>query len=139
MDAAVEPVARAPVAAPPLPVEGAKPQAAIKTEATAPAAVVETPAEADGAAFGGYVIRKIDRAKLYPRWARERGYEGEVLVSFRIKTDGSVADVKVVKPCKCDVLNKAACEAIERAAPFNDGPPGQTGRMEVSIGFKLKK
>lgn len=93
------------------------------------------------AAFNSYVIRKIDRAKLYPNWARQRGYEGNVRVRFRLSPDGSVSELKVVGPCECDILNKAACEAIRRAAPFNDGPANENGErvMEVNIGFRLRK
>lgn len=93
------------------------------------------------AAFNSYVIRKIDRSKLYPNWARQRGYEGNVRVRFNLSPDGSVSAIKVVAPCECDILNKAACEAIQRAAPFNDRPAFEDGTrvMEVNIGFRLKK
>lgn len=112
-------------------------RAAVKEDGVRPSAMV---ADAGGA-FNSYVIQKIDRAKLYPNWARQRGYEGNVRVRFRLSSDGSVSEIKVVGPCECDILNKAACEAINRAAPFNDGPAIESGTrvMEVNIGFKLRK
>ncbi|MBI5892948.1 MAG: energy transducer TonB [Deltaproteobacteria bacterium] len=91
--------------------------------------------------FKTMVRTKIERAKFYPRWARQRGFEGVVGVKFTIQPDGSVNDVKVAKPCHCDVLNKAACEAIMKAAPFNP-KPNELGNkeiaMEIDISFKLE-
>mgnify|MGYP001575140973 CR=1 FL=1 len=91
--------------------------------------------------FKTMVRAKIEKAKFYPRWARQRGHEGTVGVKFVIQPDGSVNDVHVVKPCHCDVLNKAACEAIMKAAPFNPRPDELKGKemaMEIDIGFKLE-
>jgi len=87
------------------------------------------------------VRSKIEKAKFYPRWARERGYEGVVGVQFVILPDGKVGGVKVVRPCHCEILNKAACEAIMKAAPFNPRPKDvEDGEMamEIDIGFKLE-
>lgn len=91
--------------------------------------------------FKTMVRTKIERAKFYPMWARKRGYEGVVGVKFTIQPDGSVKDVNVVKPCHCDVLNKAACEAIIKAAPFNPKPKDIENKempMEIDISFKLE-
>lgn len=87
------------------------------------------------------VRSKIEKAKFYPRWARQRGFEGVVGVQFVIKSDGNVMGLKVVRPCHCDVLNKAACDAILKAAPFHPMPQhmeNQEMAMEIDIGFKLE-
>lgn len=88
------------------------------------------------------VVRtKIEQAKFYPKWAKDRGYEGVVGVSFVIKPDGNVIGIKVVRPCHCEALNKAACEAIMKAAPFHPRPKEIEGvdmAMEVDIGFRLE-
>lgn len=91
--------------------------------------------------FTNMVRSKIEKAKFYPRWARERGYEGVVGVQFVILPDGKVGGVKVVRPCHCEILNKAACEAIMKAAPFNPRSNDLGDKeivMEVDIGFKLE-
>lgn len=91
--------------------------------------------------FAAMVKNRIEKAKFYPRWARQRGYEGVVGVQFVIKPDGNVIGVKVVRPCHCDILNKAACEAIMKAAPFHPRPKELEGKemaMEVDIGFRLE-
>ncbi|MBI5682419.1 MAG: energy transducer TonB [Deltaproteobacteria bacterium] len=91
--------------------------------------------------FKTMVRTKIERAKFYPRWARQRSFEGVVGVKFTIQPDGSVKDVNVIRPCHCDVLNKSACEAIAKAAPFNPRPDELKGKemaMEIDISFKLE-
>lgn len=91
--------------------------------------------------FTTVVRTKIEQAKFYPKWARDRGYEGVVGVSFVIKPDGNVIGIKVVRPCHCEVLNKAACEAIMKAAPFLPRPKEievVDMAMEVDIGFRLE-
>ena len=90
--------------------------------------------------FRAMVRTKIERSKFYPRWARERGFEGVVGVRFTLLPDGGVTDVKVVRPCHCEVLNKAACEAIMKAAPFNPRPIEVADKemaMEVDISYRL--
>lgn len=90
--------------------------------------------------FRAMVRTKIERSKFYPRWARERGFEGVVGVRFTLLPDGGVTDVKVVRPCHCEVLNKAACEAIMKAAPFNPRPVDVADKemaMEVDISYRL--
>lgn len=91
--------------------------------------------------FEAMVKSKIEKAKFYPRWARQRGYEGVVGVQFVIKPDGNIIGIKVVRPCHCDILNKAACEAIMKAAPFSPRPKEMENNemaMEVNIGFRLE-
>ncbi len=90
--------------------------------------------------FRAMVRTKIERAKFYPRWAREKGFEGVVGVRFVVHPDGGVSDVTIVRPCHCEVLNKAACEAIMKAAPFNPRPVDVADRemaMEVDISYRL--
>ncbi|MBI5875205.1 MAG: energy transducer TonB [Deltaproteobacteria bacterium] len=91
--------------------------------------------------FEAMVKSRIEKAKFYPRWARQRGYEGVVGVQFVIKPDGNVIGVKVVRPCHCDILNKAACEAIMKAAPFSPRPKEMENKemaMDINIGFRLE-
>ncbi|MDH4226729.1 MAG: TonB family protein [Deltaproteobacteria bacterium] len=90
--------------------------------------------------FKSMVVSAIEKAKFYPRWARERGYEGTVGVSFTVKPDGKVEGVSVNKPCHCNALNVAAVEIVAKAAPFLKRPGALDGRdipMNVSIAFAL--
>lgn len=91
--------------------------------------------------FRAMVRTKIERVKFYPRWARENGFEGVVGVRFVVHPDGGVSDVTIVRPCHCEVLNKAAYEAIMKAAPFNPRPLEVADKemaMEVDISYRLE-
>jgi protein TonB len=90
--------------------------------------------------FRAMVRTKIERAKFYPRWARERGFEGVVGIRFVVTPEGAVEDVKIVRPCHCEILNKAACEAIMKAAPFHPKPKELEAKkmpMEIDISYRL--
>lgn len=91
--------------------------------------------------FMSEVRGRIEKAKFYPAWARQRGFEGIVGVRFNILPSGRLEGVKVVRPCNYEVLNRAACEAVERAAPFTRPPtvdPSKSYAMEVDLGYRLK-
>jgi protein TonB len=109
-----------------------------------PVTGLETPGRLTEDEMGHFMAmarNKIEKVKSYPRWARERGFEGVVGVRFVINPDGTVDEVKVVRPCHCEVLNRAACESIKKASPFGPLPPGSEGKeiaMEIDIGFRLE-
>lgn len=109
-----------------------------------PVTGVKTPdrsAEDEMGHFMAMARNKIEKVKSYPRWARERGFEGVVGVRFVITPDGMVDEIKVVRPCHCEVLNRAACESIKKAAPFGPLPASSEGKqiaMEIDIGFRLE-
>ncbi len=89
------------------------------------------------ASYKDMVRARIEAAKFYPFFARQRGYEGVVGVRFKVAPDGSVKDVEVASPCHCDALNKAACEAVKRAAPLP--APQETIAMEVILSYRLEE
>ncbi|MCK5235705.1 MAG: TonB family protein [Deltaproteobacteria bacterium] len=91
--------------------------------------------------FKAMVRSRIEEKVFYPRWARKNEYEGTVGVSFKVMSDGTVSEVKVIRPCHFDILNKAACKAVEKAAPFTSVPGGLKGEalaMEIDIDFRMK-
>ncbi|HKZ47117.1 MAG TPA: TonB family protein [Thermodesulfobacteriota bacterium] len=101
----------------------------------------ETGSSSEVNLFTAMVRNKIENVKFYPRWARERGYEGIVGVQFLILPDGNITNVKIVRPCHCEVLNSAAREAIMKAAPFSPRPNDIEDKeiaMEIDIGFRLE-
>ncbi|HOZ71310.1 MAG TPA: TonB family protein, partial [Spirochaetales bacterium] len=84
------------------------------------------------------VMARIQAAKAYPDAARRRGIEGEVVVAFAIAADGSLLRVDAEPGPSHVLLEKAARDAIARAAPF---PPGDVGPTEyrVTIVYKLER
>jgi len=106
---------------PALPQSGVKPASAPRKEA--------------GSDYFSQVRRLIEEAKVYPLRARLAGYEGEVRVSFCIRRDGRVFDIKLLSPSPYEVLNQAALKTIERAAPFP--PPPSTLSAPLCLNLKM--
>ena len=76
----------------------------------------------------------LERAKTYPRLARERGIEGTVLVRFHVLPSGKVDAVNVVKSSGAKVLDDASVRTVLKAAPV----PFVEGWVEVPMVYELK-
>jgi TonB family protein len=76
----------------------------------------------------------IERAKNYPRFARERGIEGTVLVRFKVLPTGEIEKVNVIKSSGSDILDTASVRTVYRAAPM----PYVNGWVEVPMSYVLK-
>lgn len=72
----------------------------------------------------------------YPRLARKRHIEGEVLAVFTLEADGTVRDVRVKKHARA-MLDHAAIRTIESLSGRFPHPEG-TMTLEVPIRFVLK-
>jgi protein TonB len=91
-----------------------------------------------GAAFSSEQWKQlhaaIERAKTYPRLAREQGVEGVVLVRFKVAPSGDIEKVDVVKSSGSDILDQASVRTVRRAAPM----PYLNGWIEVPMSYVLK-
>ena len=76
----------------------------------------------------------IERAKTYPRFAREQGIEGTVLVRFKVLPTGDVETVNVVRSSGARILDEASIKTVYRAAPM----PFVSGWVEVPMSYVLK-
>lgn len=76
----------------------------------------------------------IERAKSYPRLARERGVEGVVRLRFMLKPSGAIEKIEVLESSGSDLLDTASVRAVSRAAPM----PYVNGWVEVPIAYVLK-
>lgn len=65
-----------------------------------------------------HITARLRSVISYPKRAREMGWEGVVVVAFRVKTDGAVENVRVVTGSGYRVLDESAVADIHRAAPF---------------------
>jgi TonB family protein len=75
----------------------------------------------------------IEKAKTYPRFARERGIEGTVLVRFQVLPSGAVDHVEVAKSSGAGILDDASVETVYRAGPM----PYVRGWIEVPLVYEL--
>ena len=79
------------------------------------------------------IMRRIERAKRYPKVARRMGIEGKTTVRFKLKPNGKVDSVEVVGSSGSDILDQASLETVQRAVPF----PYKEGWLRVIIVFKI--
>jgi protein TonB len=79
----------------------------------------------------------VQRHINYPPIARRMGWEGRVLVSFVLEPNGNIRDLKVLKSCGYEVLDKEALEAIRRS--YRDFPkPPVSVVIKLPINFRLE-
>lgn len=85
------------------------------------------------------IISKLVREHLeYPYLARRMGWEGEVLLFFRLNPTGEVEEIKVLKSSGFEVLDKSAVNAVKRASKYFPCPK-QIVLIKLPIQFKLEK
>lgn len=131
--------------APQSPVESIETRLAQKTIAHEEAHGLEAPPASlvqgnEMSLYMSMVREKIEKAKFYPAYAKKRGYEGSVGVTFTIMPGGNVSGVEVVSPASVDLLNKAAEKAVQDAAPFLPRPKSledEEIKMKVELVFRL--
>jgi periplasmic protein TonB len=76
----------------------------------------------------------------YPREARRRGWEGQVILKVLVRGDGSVEDLRVIESSGYDVLDDAAARALRRwrfEPAFRFGQPVR-GEIDIPVVFQLK-
>jgi protein TonB len=82
----------------------------------------------------------LNHPPKYPRLARRRGYEGEVLLELEVLPDGAVGRVAVVGSSGFDVLDEAAVAAAARwlFIPAKGGKAGAASLVRVPVVFRLR-
>jgi protein TonB len=79
----------------------------------------------------------VQRHINYPPIARRMGWEGRVLIGFILEPNGDIRDLKVLKSCGYEVLDKEALDAIRRS--YKDFPkPPVSVAVKLPINFRLE-
>lgn len=91
---------------------------------------------AEGEDYKEMVLRKIEREKKYPMSDDGTYKEAIVSLSFIINPDGTIRDLKIVKPCPYKELNMAALQAVRDSVPF-PRPPANIYKGGVEIPLNL--
>lgn len=78
-----------------------------------------------------YIRDIIMKHLAYPVIARKMGWSGTLVVSFIIREDGNVEDVRILKSSGFDVLDKRAVETIKEVCPFPRPPVKAELRMPI--------
>ena len=90
-------------------------------------------------AYDRYLLRvrqKVDPLWEFPRELAVRMEQGDVLVGFTIRKDGSVSDVRVLKGSGFDKFDKNVLAAIKKAAPFDALPETLGAALRVTAPFE---
>lgn len=75
----------------------------------------------------------------FPEWASLEGRQGWAVISFVIRADGQVADVRVARPSGVSEFDENVRRAVLKAAPFAPFPPAiKAPAMQWSITFDVK-
>lgn len=86
------------------------------------------------------LVAAIERHKRYPLRARKKGYEGEVLVLFIVRRDGTISEIEIGSSSRWGILDRAAARAVRDLGYFKPIPP-QLGRdqwaFQVPIRFVM--
>lgn len=79
----------------------------------------------------------ISAHNQYPRMARIRKIEGEVIVEFILSQNGIIEELRVIESRAEEILQKSALKAVQKAARFFP-LPSQKVRIRVPIVYHLK-
>ncbi len=82
------------------------------------------------------VKQKVDPLWEFPRELALRMEQGDVLVGFTIRRDGSVRDIRVLKASGFPSFDKNVLAAVKRAAPFEPLPATFGAELKVTAPFE---
>ncbi len=82
-----------------------------------------------------YIRKKILGNINYPDAAKRMGWQGKVVLSFVITSDGSVRSLKIMQSSGFKILDDKAIETIRQAAPF-PRPPVEA-RLMIPVVYHL--
>ncbi|MBC7395930.1 MAG: TonB family protein [Bdellovibrionales bacterium] len=115
----------------------------LATNAVATNGVVTSDAETAGARsasadYAALIVAKIRQQERMPIEARKRKLEGTVDVEFEVAEQGTLLELRTHAEWQLSILETAAREAVEAAAPFPPPPGGKKQKFRIPIEFKLK-
>lgn len=87
------------------------------------------------------ITSELSRYFHYPRLARQRGWEGRVVLGCRVHADGRISDPRVVESSGRSILDAAALESlrrIERLPELAPRPGAAPLRLELPVTYRLR-
>jgi len=83
-------------------------------------------------------VKSVD--PIYPRWAKERKYQGEVILRVQLLSDGRVGEIEVKKSSGHEILDRSAIAAVKQWE-FIPGREGNTPIwywVNIPVKFQLQ-
>lgn len=74
---------------------------------------------------------------VYPLLARQRNWQGEVLLAFRLERDGRISEVRVARSSGYSLLDHAALSALDRVGRISEMLP-RTLTVELPVIYRLE-
>ena len=74
------------------------------------------------ASYFAHIKRRIQNAWIWPAEARKN--RGELLLRFKLRKNGTLEDVRLIRSAGVRILDDLAMAAVTKAAPFNPFPEG---------------
>jgi protein TonB len=77
---------------------------------------------------------------IYPRSARRKGHEGEVVIEIEISENGDIVNLSIASSSGHDDLDNAAIKAVSKLKfnPAKEDGVNTKGKLRLPINFKLK-
>ncbi len=83
------------------------------------------------------VRNMIERKKRYPSIAKKLRQEGTVHVTFTISKNGAISDIRLVKKCPHERLNRAAVRVLKEIGSFPPIPE-EVGKQSISLSVLIR-
>ncbi len=83
------------------------------------------------------VRNMIERKKRYPSIAKKLRQEGIVHVTFTISKNGAISDIRLVKKCPHERLNRAAVRVLKEIGSFPPIPE-EVGKQSISLSVLIR-
>ena len=81
--------------------------------------------------------QEIARHFNYPLLARRRGWQGEVVLAFRVESDGQISNARIARSSGHGVLDRAALIALGRVGRLNH-PPAFGVALQLPVIYRLE-
>ena len=82
------------------------------------------------------IRQAIERHVIYPTIGRRLGWAGKVVLTFVLREDGSVEDVRVRESSGHQALDQSATQAVHRAVPLPHA--SESVQIVMPIEFALR-
>jgi TonB family protein len=80
------------------------------------------------------IRQRVDWSDAFPEWAIAQGRSGVAVVRITMRSDGTVAELRLLRSSGVREFDENVLRAIERAAPF-DPIPAALGRQSLALNF----
>jgi periplasmic protein TonB len=84
------------------------------------------------------VLGLLERVKLYPETARQRGAKGIAIIGFVLDKSGRIASVSLLRSSGEADLDAESVALVNRPAPFPPPPPGAQVSFSIEVAFGME-